>query len=433
MASWLDWIQPAASLAGAVLGWNGASKAANAQVAGNNAAIDEQRREFDTLLSLTAPYRDIGYNALNEIGTAFGYPSGASGSGYRITPGGGVEAIAQPGGAGSADYSNFFSSPDYRFALNEGVNTVQNSAAAQGGLYSGNAFRGLNDYAQGKASEQIGNWLNRRAALAGIGQTATNEAGNAALTTGANVGNALIGAGNARASGIVDQSNQITNLINQLAEYYGKKALGGSSSAGSGVAGVNSLSSGGSVIPGAASSALGVTAPFGASNALANLGSLTAGQLFGTSASAAAGAGAGSLGGGTLSSVTGSAFPSTVEGLTSSGAGSTGALAGSGLSTALPIAAIGWAVADALNAPGDKISSAVHNIVSQLSQSQGWTLVNPRNGTYKMPDGRFIQVGEKAGNVAKAALSGDSAAYERALSDWLNSASTDWRVAVRNG
>jgi hypothetical protein len=124
------------------------------------------------------------------------------------------------------DYSNFFASPDYQFRLRQGEQSVQNSAAAQGGLYSGNAGRALSDYGQGTAAGEFGNWFNRNAALAGIGQTATSQVGQGALTTGANIGNLLTNQGNARASGIIDQTNSMTNTINQLAQLWGSGAFG---------------------------------------------------------------------------------------------------------------------------------------------------------------------------------------------------------------
>jgi hypothetical protein len=130
-------------------------------------------------------------------------------------PGGGGNQLAAP------DYSEFYRSPDYQFRMNEGLNAVQNSAAAQGGLYSGNALRGIQDYGQGLAAGEFGNYVNRQLAIAGMGQAATTQAGNAAMTTGANIGNMLLNQGNARASGIINQSNAITGGINDLASLYG--------------------------------------------------------------------------------------------------------------------------------------------------------------------------------------------------------------------
>lgn len=119
------------------------------------------------------------------------------------------------------DYSAFYQSPDYQFRLNQGLSAVQGSAAAQGGLYSGNALRGINEFAQGSAASEFGNYVNRQLALAGMGQAATTQAGNAAMTTGTNVSNLLIGQGNARASGIIGQTNAIAGGVNDLASLYG--------------------------------------------------------------------------------------------------------------------------------------------------------------------------------------------------------------------
>jgi hypothetical protein len=119
------------------------------------------------------------------------------------------------------DYSAFYQSPDYQFRLTEGLNAVQGSAAARGGLYSGNALRGITDYGQGLAASEFGNYVNRQLALAGMGQAATTQAGNAAMTTGTNISNLLVGQGNARASGIIGQTNAIAGGVNDLASLYG--------------------------------------------------------------------------------------------------------------------------------------------------------------------------------------------------------------------
>lgn len=248
------------AIAGGLFGKSGSKSAANAQARSNAQAIAEQQREFDTLLSLTAPQRTIGNQALATLGRIYGYsydpnsggnelaqpsygydgaypdiPLGMGGNGiYRkifdqargnriqlpSAPRAPVTINGATGQVEPANYENFFASPDYRFRLDQGTKAVQNSAAAQGGLYSGNALRAISDYGQGTASNEFNNWFARQAALAGIGQAATSQAGNAALTTGANVGNLLVNQGNARASGILDQTSAINNTINQLAKVW---------------------------------------------------------------------------------------------------------------------------------------------------------------------------------------------------------------------
>jgi hypothetical protein len=170
--------------------------------------------------NLIAPYRpktpaqgaNVGQagNGLTSDGVQQGFPGPVT-----VDQEGNVLGGA-PGSPGAPNYRSFFASPDYQFRLNEGLDAVQNSAAARGGLYSGNALRGINEYGQGLAAGEFGNWFNRQAALAGIGQTATTQAAQGAMATGANVGNLLVGQGNARASGIIDQSNALTNTLNQL-------------------------------------------------------------------------------------------------------------------------------------------------------------------------------------------------------------------------
>ncbi len=360
---WGSVIIGGAALGGAYLSSQGAKKASGAAAGASDAAIAEQRREFETLLSLTAPQRAIGNQALATLGSIYGYqpsgnyfsaatagatpfqapgiaPSGFfnSGVGALLNPatvssklgaagkildpafglfgnlfGGGhgdekrnlnafaaesgamqlsngmimlpdgstfspdrlkdvagtwygavhapdgnqqewqqrystllsglqktplpnqgnagngftsegvpnpapLQAGSSPGGNAltAPDYSAFFKSPDYNFRLKEGLSAVQNSAAAEGGLYSGNALRGVTEYGQGIAAGGFNDYVKNQLALAGIGTGATSQAGQGALATGANIGNLLVDQGNARASGIMGQTNSWANLINQL-------------------------------------------------------------------------------------------------------------------------------------------------------------------------------------------------------------------------
>lgn len=126
----------------------------------------------------------------------------------------------------------FQASPDYNFRRDEGMRNIENSFAARGGAASGNALRALTDFNSNLASGEFGNFVNRQLAMAGLGQTATNQGVNAAMYTGGNVANLLGQQGNARASGIVNQTNAWTNGLNDLAGIYGawmrNKQLGAS-------------------------------------------------------------------------------------------------------------------------------------------------------------------------------------------------------------
>lgn len=269
-------------VAGAAMQADAAGDASRAQVKGNNAAIAEQRRQFDLIMQMLQPQRQVGVNALNSLNQLYGWgnlPGSANGviseagamggspgsslgsTGIGITPSGGVnfgvQPVAQgpaaqstrnfndifrgaatniigarnptapattpsnsgtiaPQAQGTPNMSGFFLSPDYNFRRSEGMRGVENSFAARGGARSGNALRALADFNSNLAAGEFGNWRNSLFSLAGLGQVATGQGANAAQNVGNNVGNSLINSGNARASGITNQSNSWTNLLNQF-------------------------------------------------------------------------------------------------------------------------------------------------------------------------------------------------------------------------
>jgi hypothetical protein len=196
-----------------------------------------------------------------------------------------------------------------------------------------------------------------------------------------------------------------------------------------GLLGDSSLSAAGS---GALANGALADAGFGAgwSTPLIDTGASAAGV--GAGLSAVGGTGTGALGASTFSEFSPSAAAAIDSAAGGAGA-SGGALASSGLSTALPIAAIGWAAADALNKSGDAKSAGTSALVGYMSQNQGWKLVNPKNQTYQLPDGRYIQVGNKARAASEALRNGDTSAYQSAFDAWLASADSDYNKAVRNG
>jgi len=130
-------------------------------------------------------------------------------------------------GTGRGDLSVFQNSPGYQFRLGEGLRSVQNSAAARGGLGSGNSLRAVNDYAQGTASEDFYNFVNQMNTLSGRGQTATTNQGGFAGNYGSTAGNALGAYGDARASGVAGQTNAwlagLGGAASALGNYWGNR------------------------------------------------------------------------------------------------------------------------------------------------------------------------------------------------------------------
>jgi len=204
------------SLAAGYLGSQAASKAAKEQAAAARYAADLQMQQFQTTNQQGAPVRAAGYRALNTLGSL--------GSGtYNI-----YDAEGKPTGAGiGTDYFTQQYTPEefakgidpgYQFRLAQGQEATSRAANMGGGMISGNALKGVQDYTQGLASNEFTGAFNRfqtgrtniyntLAGIAGLGQQSLNTTANAGTTAAQNAGNAYQAAGAATAGGIVGSAN----------------------------------------------------------------------------------------------------------------------------------------------------------------------------------------------------------------------------------
>jgi len=178
------------------------------EAAGN--ALNFQKQTFDTnqqnmraAQGTLQPYLDIGKNATYTLGQL----TGANGN-------------TQP------DYSSFFKDPSYAFTQQQGELGIERGANARGLNLSGGALKDLATFNSGLASQQYGNYFNRLMGLAGIGQTATQTnanlvTGNASTnTTGAGqIGNTMMGQGQAQASGAVGVANAANGAVGNSLMY----------------------------------------------------------------------------------------------------------------------------------------------------------------------------------------------------------------------
>ena len=176
-----------------------ARDAASAQAEANRYAADIQYKMFQEQKELQKPWYDVGTRALPKLEAQAGaMPAAFTG---KVTLG---------------------QDPGYAFRLAEGQKALERSAAARGGLISGSALKAAQRYGQEMGSQEYMNaftrYLREREAqlqplqsLAGVGQTTAQtmagqagsygaNVGNLASATGASSANALMAAGNARAS-----------------------------------------------------------------------------------------------------------------------------------------------------------------------------------------------------------------------------------------
>lgn len=116
--------------------------------------------------------------------------------------------------AASADprLAGFFASPDYGFRVQEGTSAITGNAASRGLLDSGATGKALINYGQQAGSAEFSNWYNRLAAAAEVGQTATNQSGQA-LT---NQGNIIQNQAQNQASSYQAQAANSSGLVGNL-------------------------------------------------------------------------------------------------------------------------------------------------------------------------------------------------------------------------
>lgn len=201
----LPWMIAAATIGSSLIGSSAAKKAASTQADAANRAADLQMQQFERQVELQEPWRQAGITALN-----------------KLTP---LATEYTPFGM-----NQFQQDPGYAFRMQEGMKALERSAAARGGLLSGGMLKGAQQYGQGLASQEYMNAFNRYQAernarlnplqsLAGVGQTATNQLGQAGQTMAGNVGQALGAAAQARASGYVGGANALSQGLGTYLNY----------------------------------------------------------------------------------------------------------------------------------------------------------------------------------------------------------------------
>jgi hypothetical protein len=206
---WGAAIAAGGAILGGVIQSNGAKSAASSQANATQAALDEQRREFDLNQSNQQPYLDAGKLALGQYQTEIGKPITAA---------------------------DVMSDPGYQFGLSQGQLGLDRKTASMGGRVSGAALKAADQYATDYATtgynsayQRGQDRLNRLAALAGIGQTATQASSAAGQSSANAISSLLTSQGDASAANQIAQGNIWGNAGNQLAALGSRYPWGGSS------------------------------------------------------------------------------------------------------------------------------------------------------------------------------------------------------------
>lgn len=188
-----------ASLIGGAMASSAASKAAKTQAKSADKATALQKQMYEEGVVRQKPFYEAGIAGQNRLMDLLGLSDRKTAEGYG--------SAMRPFGM-----SDFEADPGYAFRMKEGLKSLDQQAAARGGLISGNALRGAQQYGQELGSQEYQNAYNRyqtnRAnvlnplqSLLGQAQSTANTLGSAGQNYATNAGNTMMAAGAARASG----------------------------------------------------------------------------------------------------------------------------------------------------------------------------------------------------------------------------------------
>ena len=198
----------------ALIGANASRGAAGTQAAAAGQAANISNQQYYQTREDQRPFREMGIRALPQLEAQ-----------RNMMPGAFTGQV------------NLGQDPGYAFRLSEGQKALDRSAAARGGLISGGALKAAQRFGQDLGSQEYQNAYNRAltgynadvareatgynrlAALAGIGQTATNQIGAAGAANATNVGNYLTSGAAANAAGQVGTANAITGGLSTYLNY----------------------------------------------------------------------------------------------------------------------------------------------------------------------------------------------------------------------
>lgn len=212
-----------ASVGGSVisggLGLLGANKAAKAQTRAADAATQAQLEMFYKTQENLQPYMNLGKSGSNALMKYMGLDEGGDPLNSPL-----LKPITM-------DQAALEQTPGYQFNKTQGLKSVQNAAAARGLGVSGAALKGAATYATGLADSTYQNQFsnavtnqtnqfNRLMSATTLGENAASGYGVQATQTGSNIGNNIIGAGNAQGAANIAGYNSLARGVQGAGNAY---------------------------------------------------------------------------------------------------------------------------------------------------------------------------------------------------------------------
>lgn len=177
---------------------NRAGAAAKAQQAGMNQGIGTLNDQFARTEGNLQPYMQAGTESLSRL-----------------------QAV------NNGEYTDFWKSPDYLGALEQGTEAQNRAAAAVGNVSSGGTSADLMRFGQQLASQNLGNYRNSLMGIANLGQNSAVNLGQFGAQNAQAVSGLQAGIGQARAAGIAQKGQIWGDAMTSLAGMAGGMGGGG--------------------------------------------------------------------------------------------------------------------------------------------------------------------------------------------------------------
>lgn len=193
-------IMAGSSLLSSAISSRAAGKAAGQQADAAQAGIEEQRRQFDKLQELLAPYVQAGQPALQAQQALLGLGG----------PEAQQQAIAQLEG-----------SPMFQALARQGEEAMLQQASATGGLRGGNLQGALAQFRPQMLAQAIEDQYSRLGGMTALGQQSAAGVGAAGMQSAGQIAGLLGQQGAARAGGTLGRAAPFAQLFNLPAQFYG--------------------------------------------------------------------------------------------------------------------------------------------------------------------------------------------------------------------
>lgn len=172
-----------------------AKDASKAQIESSDAAIAEQRRQFDAIQELLSPYVKAGETALTSQMALIGLA--------------GPEAQQQA-------IQQLEQSPQFEALTRQGENAILQNASATGGLRGGNTQGALAEYRPSMLSNLIQQQYQNLGGITSTGQASAVQQANVGQNTSSNISNLLTAQGNAQANNYLAQGQASSNFASSI-------------------------------------------------------------------------------------------------------------------------------------------------------------------------------------------------------------------------